>query len=352
VTPHPGLDPRIEEYCPLELSQGLWTQLLEHYERLFVETHPDDPLPSREHRQAYMLDPNPNWDIHWWWVRAKEHPLVIGTGGVDVENEKSPSFETNRHIAVINLMIEKAYRGAGIELEFLKVLVAQAREMDKKRIRVECRHEFQAPFWTKLGGKVVLQHTTNRLVLSQVDWDMINAWKEDGTRRAPGVTIECFQDVPEKDLPAFVELYTETWNQAPSEALAGEFRLTPEARRSFEQYFRERGYIWTTMMTREPDGPISGVTEVFYLAQEPQRIEQDLTGVRAAYRGRGLGKWLKAEMLLHIQERFPEVRFIDTSHATNNAAMRSINERMGFQPYRSETFFEFETELLCERLGI
>jgi len=34
----------------------------------------------------------------------------------------------------------------------------------------------------------------------------------------------------------------------------------------------------------------------------PQVIDQGFTGVRTDARGRGLGKWLKAAMLLHVRK--------------------------------------------------
>lgn len=49
---------------------------------------------------------------------------------------------------------------------------------------------------------------------------------------------------------------------------------------------------------------------------------------------RSLGKWLKAAMLLRIREELPQVRVVATGNATSNAAMLSINVRLGFKPHR------------------
>ena len=59
-----------------------------------------------------------------------------------------------------------------------------------------------------------------------------------------------------------------------------------------------------------------------------------LTGVRQAYKGRGLGKMLKAEMLLYIRREYPDVKYISTGNADSNAPMLSINQRLGFKKYR------------------
>jgi GNAT superfamily N-acetyltransferase len=320
-------------------------------ETLFRETHPRDPLPSRKSRREYMLDPNPHWQVHWWWVLSGDGSRVVGTGGVDAENERSPSYQTNKHIAVVDMALDTQARERDLETQFVRALVSQAREMGKTTIKVHCQREFQLPFWKALGGREVSRRTTNRLVLDAVDWDLMQRWREEGRRRAEGVSLEIIGRMPEQDLGEFCALYTETWNQVPT-AESGEFQLTPESRREFEEYFTEQGYDWTTMLTRERDGALSGLTEVSYLPAEAHLVEQGLTGVRTQYRGRSLGKWLKAEMLFHVQASYPAARFVDTSNATDNAAMLSISERMGFQPFVTETVFEFDTQVLCQKLGI
>jgi mycothiol synthase len=349
---------RIKEYEPKALSEEQWRRLFVLYETLFREAHPTDPLPSRQRRKEYMLDPNPHWEVRWWWVLSDDGNQVLGIGGVDAENERSPSYQANKHIAVVDMALdpqardlEDQDRGWALETRFLRALVSQAREMGKTIIKVHCQRESQLPFWKAVGGREVNRRTSNRLVLDTVDWDLMQRWREKGSRRAEGVSLESFSHVPERDIEEFCVLFTETWNQAPT-AESGEFQLTPVSRRSFEQYFAEQGYDWTTLITREPEGAISGLTEIFYLPEEAHRIEQGLTGVRTQYRGRGLGKWLKAEMLFHVQASYPAAHFVDTSNATDNAAMLSINERMGFQPYLTETVFEFDTQVLCQKLGI
>jgi GNAT superfamily N-acetyltransferase len=92
------------------------------------------------------------------------------------------------------------------------------------------------------------------------------------------------------------------------------------------------------------------MTEITYTPQQPHLIEQELTGVRQAYRGRGLGKWLKAEMLFFIRSEYPDARFVDTGNADHNAPMLSINQRMGFENLLSQTFFEFDVGDLSQRL--
>jgi GNAT superfamily N-acetyltransferase len=131
-------------------------------------------------------------------------------------------------------------------------------------------------------------------------------------------------------------------NQAPEEDLPGKIKVTPERRRIDEKNYTEKGYIWVTIISRESSGAISGLTEIFYHPDNPHFIEQELTGVKKKYRGRGLGKWLKSEMLFYIKKRFPDIEFITTGNNDANEAMLSINDRMGYKRYKSEIFFEFD----------
>jgi mycothiol synthase len=69
----------------------------------------------------------------------------------------------------------------------------------------------------------------------------------------------------------------------------------------------------------EIDGRLSGVTEIYYHPERPHVVEQEVTGVLEAERGRGLGKWLKTDMLLFIKEQHPDVEFISKGNATADA---------------------------------
>lgn len=70
-----------------------------------------------------------------------------------------------------------------------------------------------------------------------------------------------------------------------------------------------------------------------------QTIHQRFTGVKEAFRGKGIGKWLKADLLFYIRDTLPGAKFIDTGNAGNNAPMLSINERMGFKLHKKVWWF-------------
>ena len=56
---------------------------------------------------------------------------------------------------------------------------------------------------------------------------------------------------------------------------------------------------------------------------------QEDTTVVAAHRGHRLGMWLKATMLLWVNELGVDIETIDTWNAESNAHMIAVNEELG-----------------------
>ena len=181
---------------------------------------------------------------------------------------------------------------------------------------------------------------------------MVNQWMEEGPKRSPKTKLVKYSSIPDEYLEQFSKLYTETYNQQPWEELDDvAFVFSPKYFRHLEKSFAETGVKWIIMLTIEEDGKISGLTEMRNNPAFKSMITQELTGVKEEYRGRGLGKWLKAAMLLEIKERFPEVKVVRTENATTNAPMLSINDRLGFKFFRESIEAQIGIEQLNKYLN-
>ncbi len=72
-----------------------------------------------------------------------------------------------------------------------------------------------------------------------------------------------------------------------------------------------------------------GLTEPQSVDGSPEVIEQDLTGVRSGYRGRGIAKAIKAASVLWAAESgYTTIR---TQNAQSNSAMLAVNDWLGFE---------------------
>jgi RimJ/RimL family protein N-acetyltransferase len=341
---------RYIECDPSSLSEQQWSSYFDCREEIHRNSNPDDPLPSRERRRKYMLNPHPEYNLSWWFASDDTPERIVGMGGLWWPNEKAGNYEESKGTVTCDFVLHPMKRSAENMRGFLRILALKAKEIEKNEIIVESRSQHQFEFLLGLGGNVLSERATNRLYLSEVNWDMIQRWRQECPGRAKNVNLERFSEVPEKDLEQYAKLYTQTWNQAPLEDAAPEFIVTPDSRRNMEAYFKSQGEEWTTIISREQDGTISGLTEIWHNQDACYLVEQGLTGVSYSYRGRGLGKWLKAEMLLYLRDKHPHVRAVEAGNADANAPMLSINQRMGFKPYRKELFMKYQIEQVLEHL--
>ena len=76
---------------------------------------------------------------------------------------------------------------------------------------------------------------------------------------------------------------------------------------------------------------VAGYTATRVPRSEPALSKQGDTVTIAAHRNKGIGRWIKADMIRWLQEVRPEVEYLDTGNAESNRAMLAINEAMGFR---------------------
>jgi RimJ/RimL family protein N-acetyltransferase len=190
----------------------------------------------------------------------------------------------------------------------------------------------------------------NRLQLAAVDWAMLRRWVDDGARRSPQTKLEVYDGhLPEEMWQDYCPQFAALLNTMPWDELDhGDITVTPAQLADWYQRLDEQGATDFIMLTREPDGTISGITDMNYAPYKAEFIEQGFTGVRPDARGRGLGKWLKAAMLLHVREIYPDLKTVSTGNAASNAPMLAINKKMGFKEHRKGNEYQISLEKLRE----
>lgn len=198
-----------------------------------------------------------------------------------------------------------------------------------------------------------LVESENRLDFTEINWDMVKDWITQGPSKSPGTKLEFFESrLPDEVLDQYSPVCTRLLNTIPKDdATFGEDVVTPETFKFYRSRREALGHLHHTFITREPDGAISGMTEMIFQPEKPQYIYQDLTGVIPEYRGRGLGKWLRAAMLDYVRRTLPDMRCVITGNANSNAPMLAINHALGFQAYRGQSIYEFGVDKLESRFN-
>lgn len=341
-------------FDPQTASRDEWARLHAYRRLRHAETDPDDPIIDDASLETLWKRPDPQFKTLRFAVLEPDEPETqIGYVEFSVFQEDAPSYEGNEHLAQADIALLEPQRRRGLGRELLAKVAELAEIHGKSRLIGSSDEEDGKAFARVLGAEVALEGMENRLALDGVDWNMVERWANEGPQRAPSSVIHWFSNhIDDALLEDYCKFYTEVFNQQPFGQLdVKDLVFDSDAFRDREARVASVGGSWITALTTEEEGDISGMTEMFYLPDRETMIGQGLTGVKEEYRGRGLGKWLKAAMLLKVRDELPQVSIVQTGNATTNEAMLSINQRLGFEKHKEGENFQITVEALQEYLG-
>jgi GNAT superfamily N-acetyltransferase len=135
--------------------------------------------------------------------------------------------------------------------------------------------------------------------------------------------------VPDEQLAAFVRARAAMDDAPGSEEIA--YPTASAARvRASEDSLIEREREMRVSVAMAESGEIGAFTELRVSSGSNVGFTDD-TGTVAAHRGKGLARAVKLESLRRLRADHPEVELVTTMNAEENAAMRHINESVGFR---------------------
>ncbi len=325
---------RIENINVNNLSDDVWNKYYLFKSKIIQEISPDDPVPLKEYiiqKNKQIANIENRFTSNWFVFNGQEE--VIGSGELRFSIGNSIVSD---HVMTANLSIDKEYRRQGIGKDLLREIINTGLEYKKTLIETEIKTEVGLAFAKAFGGVVALTESENRVKLSDIDWDLMDSWRKEGQSKTEGVRIETFQNTPDDILEEFAALLHTIENfEVPQGDLENRENWTPKMHKRYEEHWKNLGFDLIYKISREKDGKMSSCTCIRCGKSESYVVRQDTTGVLNKYRGRGLGKWLKADMAFYIKEKYPNISYISTGNADENAPMRSINERMGYKFHKA-----------------
>ena len=330
-------------FDPHTATETAWDAILTLRQHAQKEDNPNDPVPSKDFlRQGLlMMDKNPVYEAQFHMIQNEAgDPVAAFLCGF--HRPGSPDYDEQKHIVMFQPFVMEAYRRQGIGTQLVQSIKTLAEERGVTLIQAGATTPVGFKFAEYLNAEIGIEVKVNRLYAEDIDKSLVKTWKNEGDTRNPDVTIETWVGLPpEEDLEAYSVIFTEVYNQQPFGDTEGlHLHFTPDRLRELEEQHRESGTQSVTKITREADGSISGLTDITHNPETAHRVSVGLTGVGEQYRGRGLGKWLKADMTLYILEHYPDIKFIETTNASSNAAMLSINERLGYRLYKHDILYK------------
>lgn len=315
---------------------------------LQAETHPDDPpVPADLTRDQVRNIPE---------VMARRDFWAREPDGTIAATAETFFWRTddNRHLSRAWVGVHPDRRRTGLAKALLTPVV-EAADAEGRTLLMSWSSE-RVPageaFARRLGAEAGAAVHTNRLVLADVDRELMDRWVDEGPGRAPDYSLLAIDGPYPEELLEGIAGVHDVMNTAPRDDLDMEdWHTTPEQIRDFERSFFATGTErWSLFARHEPTGELVGYTEVYWNPRNPQTVGQGDTGVDPDHRGHALGKWLKAAMLRRVLDERTEAHDVRTGNADSNDAMLGINHAMGFRPFEAHTVWQVPVARVREYL--
>ena len=345
---------KIIDIDPLNSPLELLYRYLDFAYNVHLEQNPKDPISNKDKRLQQLRDKVEGQKRIHHIVIKEETQEVIAAIRLEYLTDKSNDFEKNKHILGVELSFLDEYG----ENVILQELVSKCGRLKKEIVHLTTIETWSTlervwKFWENLGATYAHEELIIRLYLDEVDWNLMKQWLAKGHRisEEEGIELIQFQRCPDELIEKYVTLQNEILHLHPSgDSSWEESKKSIESIRKVEQSREANGYDWQVIVSMEKNGELSGMTEIFFYPPTPFWIMQMYTAVIPKYQSRGVGKWLKAEMIHYINKNLPETLFLVTGNAEYNAPIQSINKRMGYKTHQIEKLYKIAIEDLSKNL--
>ena len=293
--------------------------------------NPDDPPAPVDELAAELAGRNSQKYVRAWLATVDGVPA----GDVWFELETT---EENGHIADADGPVVRAgFPGEEVADALLRVALHPLRSDGRTSLLVwapALDDDVREARARRLGLGLGIEERCSRLRMPDLDDGLVDRWIAEGNARTDGYRIvRIGARCPDELVGAYLEA-TVAMDDMPTDAL--EWKVAPtdeELLRTNEDDWQRKGFTVVRCLALAPDGRGAGMTQLFVNGHRPVLAHQGDTGVAAAHRGRGLGRWLKAENLRFAQELAPGFEVVETYNAQSNPWMLDINVAMGFRPH-------------------
>lgn len=322
-------------------SKEDWEALHKYRKRYHNENVPELPKVDDEAYEHSLRakQSNPDKVLESYEIVYKGEQ--IGALGIYYEKDSSSSFNERKDEMQFTLKLLKDFASKGFEQKALIKVYEIAKENYRKLLISNTMDDDGKYFLKSIGAEEASVTRTNKLDYNDINWEMLKEWVREGKSINPDLKLKIFKDsIPEKLLVSFCKTKEFSYNQAPIDNLqTGKVTVTPESERATEKRYKELGIITETAVIINKNNEVLGLTELLNFGNV-DFFDQQITGVLLEQRGKKLGKWLKASLLMYVKDKYPGKNQIMTSNAESNDAMLAINDKLGFRKLREESKFQ------------
>ncbi len=285
-------------------------------------------------------------------LRREGWLMVDGDAVIGYALLELPLLE-NLHLALIDVRVDIGRRREGVATALVRLAAQSAKHAGRRTGLIEALDATAGTAaCAALGGHAALGSTSSTLWLARLDRTLVDRWIDQRSERAAGFSLVRWIGACPDDLLKPFALMREAMDTAPKGELDYTVEWSPESIRAAEDA-HERCHQRNLVLCARDDatGELVALTDVLVPTGRRTLAFQEDTVVRPDHRNRGLGRWVKAEMLRWLAEEEPQLEQIVTWNATENAAMRGINTELGFVAGDTWAEWQFSIDDLLTRVS-
>lgn len=307
---------------------------------------PDDPPMPRQELAGYLFGTPPHQRRRVWLARLDGAPAGVAYTEQDLDGVNESAVE-------IHAIVHPRLLRRGVATALVRAALPSAVADGGTSLLGWPLDDAGRAMCAALGLTFRSEDRCSRVRVADVDPDQQRRWIDEAPARSAGYR-----------LVGWIGPCPDGWAEVHAGALASmvdapldEIEWDPQALTAAQVQARERsldgeGFDIVTTLALAPDGSAAGVTQLMASRLRPHVGRQGDTGVLAAHRGHGLGRWLKAENLRRALAHQPGIAVIETYNAESNPHMLAINLEMGFRPHRSYSTWQGPMATAADALGL
>lgn len=311
-----------------------------------AEVIPGDPAKPFEQREAKWRHIPDHRMIPHWTLRQDGELVAVAEAHMNKHEDLNNAF--------VSIYVIPDRRRRGLATMLATPVFDRLEAEQRGSVIVDVRDgEPWEPKLEAIGMKRALEDKRSRLLLSDLDWALMDRWIVAAAERATEYFILSLDTpIPEEYLEQWCNVQ-DVMNTAPKEELEFEDRTwTPERWREYETKNALAGTrIMGSVAVHRPSGEFVGLSNVYLQRFQTDQAWQGDTGVHPEHRNLGLGRWLKAATIKRVMQENPKIERIDTYNAGSNEAMLNINIEMGYRLILLNHAWQGDVAMIRERLG-
>lgn len=341
-----GID--LRPFDPLTASRADWDQLHAYRRLRQQEDHPGEPLPPDADFEHQLLQPQPLFEARR--IIAMRGGAYVGNLVLGFRRPGSPDSADHAGFIDAGGGVPLALRRQGIGTALLAALLGFMQDNGRTTATARAQLPDGHAFLRAFGAQQKYRAVENRLALDGLRWDELARWQAEAS--AHGLRWEVHAGrVPFSRLAQLMEPLTQLINEQPLDALdIPRIRYELQGYETWYADMDRRGGTHFLVLLMHGD-EVAAVCDASWDGRFPDRAWQQLTAVAAPWRGKGLAKAAKAALLHLLRQHHPGVRTVVTHNANSNAAMLSINRRLGFAVHRETATYQVTADTLAATLS-